>query len=153
MLNVSHNPKQKVVLITVQVMEIERGLVRRGIENPPKVTVLREDVPDRASEWAEERPRQEEELAALEKERDEFVRQLHDQLKTIGVGLGLLRLQRDVGLAEEAKATLAALHDDFQVLLHGVEGEKEHPLAMPRKKECKPQTPCSCRTTATSGNF
>ena len=121
MLELSRKPNQKIVLITVQVMEIKRGLVH--LDTPPEVTVLREEVPDRASEWAEERSRPEE-PAALEKARDEFVRQLHDRLKTIGVGLGLLRLQLDVGLAEEAKATLAALHDDFQVLLHGVEGER-----------------------------
>ncbi len=142
MLVLSRKLKEKIVLptlnITVQVVEIKRGVVRLGIDAPPEVPVLREGVPDRTSEWAEKRTRQEE-PAALEKAQDEFVRQLHDRLKTTGVGLGLLRLQLDVGVTEEAKATLAALEEDFQVLLHGVEGEIENSLATPPNKACKPQ--------------
>src|SRR5260370_1247876 len=142
MLVLSRKLKEKIVLptlnITVQVVEIKRGVVRLGIDAPPEVPVLREGVPDRTSEWAEKRTRQEE-PAALEKVQDEFLRQLHDRLKTTGVGLGLLRLHLDVGMTEEAKATLAALKEDFQVLLHGVEGEIENSLATPRNTECKPQ--------------
>jgi CheY-like chemotaxis protein len=47
------------------------------------------------------------------------------------MGLGLLRLQLDTGLTDEARATLAALHTDFQLLLHGVAGEVENRLAEP----------------------
>ena len=57
---------------------------------------------------------------------DQITRQLLDRLKTTGVGLGLLRLQLDAGMTEEARTTLASLQNDFQFLLHGVK-ETEKP--------------------------
>jgi hypothetical protein len=39
--------------------------------------------------------------------------QLRDRLKTTSMGLGLVRLQMDAGLTEEASTTLASLQDDF----------------------------------------
>jgi hypothetical protein len=51
--------------------------------------------------------------------------QLRDRLKTTSMGLGLVRLQMDAGLTEEATTTLASLQDDFQLLLLGVENPKE----------------------------
>ena len=46
-------------------------------------------------------------------------------MKSAGVGLGLLRLQLDAGLPEEARTTLSSLQDDFQLLCRGIEGELE----------------------------
>src|SRR5229473_5412072 len=51
---------------------------------------------------------------------DQTTRQLRDRLKTTGVGLGLLRLQLDAGMTEEARTILASLQNDFQLLFHGV---------------------------------
>ena len=51
---------------------------------------------------------------------DQITRQLLGRLKTTGVGLGLLRLQLDAGMTEEARTTLTSLQNDFQLLLHGV---------------------------------
>jgi hypothetical protein len=56
--------------------------------------------------------------------------QLQDHLKTTGMGLGLLRLQLDTGMTEEARTTLHSLQNDLQLLLHGVE-EIEKPRAKP----------------------
>ncbi len=47
------------------------------------------------------------------------------QFKTTCIGLGLARLQIDVGLAEEARKTLASLQEDFQFLLHGLQDRTE----------------------------
>ncbi len=47
------------------------------------------------------------------------------QFKTTCIGLGLARLQIDMGLAEEARRTLASLQDDFQLLLHGLQDRME----------------------------
>src|SRR5438874_8031130 len=58
---------------------------------------------------------------------DQITRQLLGRLKTTGVGLGLLRLQLDAGMTEEARTTLALLQNDFQFLLHGVK-ETEKPV-------------------------
>ena len=61
---------------------------------------------------------------------DPITRQLRDNLETTGVGLGLLRLQLDAGMTEEARTTLASLQNDFQLLLHGVK-ETEKPTVKP----------------------
>jgi hypothetical protein len=61
---------------------------------------------------------------------DQTTRQLSDRLKTTGVGLGLLRLQLDAGMTDEARTTLSSLQNDLQLLLLGVK-EMEKPLAKP----------------------
>jgi hypothetical protein len=45
---------------------------------------------------------------------DPFTPQLRNRLKTIGMGLGLVRLLQDAGRTEEARTTLAALANRFQ---------------------------------------
>jgi hypothetical protein len=70
-------------------------------------------------------------------------RQLLDRLKTTGVGLGLLRLQLDVGLIDDARCTLNILQEDAQLLLHGVDGETETPQDT-RKKVFKKKQPSRC---------
>jgi carbon storage regulator CsrA len=130
MLVLSRKLKERIVLPTVhtaiQVLEIKRGTVRLGIDAPPEVTVLREEVPDRRKEWAssESRPA---DHPAVNGRNDPLTRQLLDRLKAHAVGLGLLRLQLNTGLAEEARTVLSALQQDFQLLLHGVEGELDRP--------------------------
>ncbi len=50
------------------------------------------------------------------------------------MGLGLLCLQLDSGLTEEARQTLAQIQDDFQLLRYGVEGEIAGPTVPPPAK-------------------
>ena len=64
-------------------------------------------------------------LIAVHGKNNRVTSQLRDRLKTTSMGLGLVRLQMDVGLTEEASTTLASLQDDFQLMLHGVENPKE----------------------------
>jgi carbon storage regulator CsrA len=132
MLVLSRKLKEKIVLpslgTAIQVLDIKRGVVRLGIDAPPEVKIFREEIPDRKTEWGAKETRPQSSPAAEERG-DNLARQVHDRLKATGVGLGLLRLQLDAGLTEEAKATLAALHQDFQLLLHGVEGELENQSA------------------------
>src|SRR5439155_17816747 len=59
---------------------------------------------------------------------DQITRQLRNNLETTGVGLGLLRLQLDAGMTEEARTTLASLQNDFQLLLHGVKETEKPPV-------------------------
>ena len=59
---------------------------------------------------------------------DQITRQLLDRLKTTGVGLGLLRLQLDAEMTEEARTTLASLQNDFQLLLHGAKETEKPPV-------------------------
>jgi CheY-like chemotaxis protein len=62
------------------------------------------------------------------------------RLTATGVGLGLLRLQLDAEHTVEARATLAALQNDFQLLLHGVAGElaarpRSSPATVPKRQK------------------
>jgi hypothetical protein len=70
-------------------------------------------------------------MRALHSRVDQITRQLSDRLKNTGVGLGLLRLQLDVGMTEEARTTLASLQNDFQLLLHGVKETGRPPVKLP----------------------
>jgi carbon storage regulator CsrA len=137
MLVLSRKPKEKIVLPTlhtaIQVLEIKRGVVRLGIEAPPEVSVLREEVADRTAQWSTP-PTCPKEQITVERKQDPFRRQLCEKLRTTGCGLGLVRLQLDAGLLEEAAATLARIQADFQVLRYGVEGEMEDsPAPAPAK--------------------
>jgi carbon storage regulator CsrA len=142
MLVLSRKCQEKIFLptirTTVQVLEINRGSVRLGIDAPPEIRVLRAEVPDRAAQWEAE-PIQPKGCPAGNGKHDSFTRQLHDRLQTTGVALGLLRLHLETGQPEEARATLAALHEDFQLLLHGLKGEMEEPLPPPTTRAPKGQ--------------
>jgi carbon storage regulator CsrA len=142
MLVLSRKVKEKIVFPTintaVQVVEVRRGVVRLGIEAPPEITVLREEVADRSATWRpvkdcpEARPED-------EVEQDQFKHQLQDRLKTTAVNLGLVRLQLDAGLLKEATVTLARLQDDFQLLRYGLEGELEKQPVKPPVNTRKPR--------------
>jgi hypothetical protein len=67
-------------------------------------------------------------MRALHSRIDQITRQLPDRLETTGVGLGLLRLQLDAGMTEEARTTLASLQNDFQLLLLGVKETGRPPV-------------------------
>lgn len=64
-------------------------------------------------------------MIAVHGRNNRFGGQLRDRLKTTSMGLGLVRLQMDAGLTEEASTTLASLQDNSQLLLFGVENLKE----------------------------
>jgi sRNA-binding carbon storage regulator CsrA len=116
MLVLSRKLKHKIPTVNSAVNSKGR-LVRLASDTPPKIPAPREEARARV---AESRAR-----AAAEVKQDKFKRQLSAWLKTTGMGLGLLRLQLDAGLFEEARAAVACIQNDFQLLRHGVEGETE----------------------------
>ncbi|HLN33101.1 MAG TPA: response regulator [Gemmataceae bacterium] len=130
MLVLSRKLNEKIVLPTlntvVEVLGIKRGTVRLGISAPPDVTVLREELPDRTTEW----DRSETYPPALEdvqegSQAEHSMEQVRDRLQTAARGLGLLHLQLDVGQIDEARATLAAIQDDLQLLRFGLDAVPE----------------------------
>src|SRR6266853_2469308 len=124
MLVLSRKLHEKIVLptlkVAVQVVGIKGGAVRLGIQAPREVAVLREEIPDRAAEWAEQEALPAA-AAAREPKSIKFWQPLRERLKSAGVRLGLLRLQLDTGLTEEARQTLTGIQEDFQLLCYGVE--------------------------------
>jgi two-component system, OmpR family, response regulator len=115
----------------VQIVGIKGGVVRLGIEAPPEIAVLRDELYDRAAERRAE-------VAPAESQLAKFRRQLRNRLRDTGVGLGLLHLLLDAGASEEAKATLQRIRDDVCVLRYGVEGELMQPAAHPPVPARKP---------------
>ena len=86
---------------TVRVVTLKRGVVRLGIEAPPAVTVLREELPAAVRPTGAQPPGPEGTAPAAE--RDHFL-----QAASRSLGLALLRLQ--AGRAGDAEALLQELH-------------------------------------------
>lgn len=59
---------------------------------------------------------------------NQFTHHMRNRLKTIGLGLGLVRLLQDARRFEDAKTTLYSLENGFQ----GIEANR------PSQKPCKP---------------
>jgi two-component system, OmpR family, response regulator len=135
MLVLSRRLKEKVLFpgidTAVQVLSVKGNVVRLGIEAPPEVIVLREEL-----------ARQTSPAAAVEKPRDvgnpdavrlaALAQQLRDRLKTTAVNLGMVQLLLDAGLADDAKEALARVREDFQLVRYGLDGELEGPPEKPK---------------------
>src|SRR3954467_14416131 len=80
---------------SVQVVAIKPGVVRLGVEAPPQVTILREEVPDRGAAARGKAPAAEPAAAQL----SQLNALVNSRLKVTGVGLELLRRQLGAGLA------------------------------------------------------
>ena len=138
MLVLSRKPQEQIVLptlgVTVQVLAVKGHTVRLGIDAPPDVPIRRAELPDRAAEWgppADGAPGR----AATAGACGPDPLRLRGRLATTGVGLGLLRLLLDAGQTEDARATLAALQQDLQLLLHGLDGEADGRPPSPRRQK------------------
>jgi carbon storage regulator CsrA len=129
MLVLSRKLDQKVLLpavdVSIKVVDIRGGVVRLGIDAPPEVTVLREEVPDRRAEWGDKRALSEPTTGRTVSK--DLLQQVHERLRTTGVGLALLSLELDAGLIADAKTSLAQIRDDLRLLRIGLEGELDVP--------------------------
>jgi carbon storage regulator CsrA len=118
MLVLSRRLNERIVLpainATIQVLGVKPGVVRLGIDAPPDVRILREEVQDRTAEWAAK------DTAAAENNVLFRLRDLNHRLRNYlngtNVGLALLSRQLQAGLLEDAQATLAKIDKDFQAL-------------------------------------
>jgi carbon storage regulator CsrA len=56
----SRRLQEKIVLpglgVTIEVVAVQPGVVRLGIDAPPEVTILRSELFERAAEWEEPEP-------------------------------------------------------------------------------------------------
>lgn len=135
MLVLSRKLNEKILLpgthTAIQVIGIKPGVVRLGIEAPPEVVVLREEIPDRSSEWRaapKTVPVQEEKLKAVGD-------LAASRLKMARAELAILRRQLQEGHMLEAEITLEKLDDDIRALRQRVRTETDDraPIPMPRK--------------------
>jgi carbon storage regulator CsrA len=138
MLVLTRKPNEEVLFpatgTAVRVLGVKKGAVRLGIQAPPGVPVLRGELRDRTSE---SRPAEPVRAGQTGGAPGRLHGQLLARLEATGVGLGLLQLQLDAGLSDDARATLVGLRDDFRLLRLGVEGEvgglAQSPPTPPRK--------------------
>jgi two-component system, OmpR family, response regulator len=123
MLVLSRRIQEKVLFPTipavVQVIAVKSGVVRLGIEAPPQVPVLREEVQRRAAEDQASRtqPREHADLPQLR----EFRHLLRNRLNVTRIGLALARRQVQAGCPEDVALTLAKIEQDCELLQQRVE--------------------------------
>jgi len=118
MLVLSRRLNEKIVFpgiqAAVKVVAIKAGVVRLGIDAPPEVTVLREEVPERTAEWGPAHAAPADGVAA-----DKLPKLHHLLRKRLGIntiGLDLARRQLQDGRFQDAQATLDKLQEDLRLL-------------------------------------
>jgi carbon storage regulator CsrA len=125
MLVLSRRLNEKIVLpslgVTIQVVAIARGTVRLGIEAPPEISVLREELHKRHAEWAPPTPPKPKEVANTRLQ--EFTRMLANRLKVTGIGLRLLRNQLAQQDYREMTVTIEKLDEDLDLLRRRLDAE------------------------------
>ncbi len=140
MLVLSRKLHERIVLPTIgaaiEVVAIKPGVVRLGVEAPPDVTILREEVPDRAREWAPApapagNPNAEAELRRLREI-------LRNRLRIAGKGLEQAREGLRVGHLEDVEMIVERLSEDLRLLSRRFEEQPAPPrkpvaAARPRK--------------------
>lgn len=132
MLVLSRRTNEKIVLpelaVSVQVVAIKPGTVRLGIEAPREVTVLREEVAQRAEQWhAPAGPSAEVQLTQLR----ELVAK---RLRISALGLDLLRQQLETCNTHHAALLVDKLAEDLGLLLNRLEPEGRQPAGRGSRK-------------------
>jgi carbon storage regulator CsrA len=136
MLVLSRRSNEKIVFpgfaTSVQVLAIKSGVVRLGIQAPPEVTCLREEVHQRRAEW--QAPEAAAPPRGVPSTFQELNQLINNRLHVASVGLAQLREQLQAGFIQDAEMTLAKIDEDWQLLRQrlGHEVEKAR-LRVPRK--------------------
>jgi sRNA-binding carbon storage regulator CsrA len=108
----------------IEVVALQGGTVRLGIEAPEQVRVLRDGLPDR-SEWGSEQPATLHQLNRLVEKRLEITRQ----------GIEELRGHLLVGRTEDAEAVLEKIDEDLHLLRRRVRREVEEMMQAAREEK------------------
>jgi carbon storage regulator len=112
MLVISRKLNEKIVFpgsnIAIRVVAIKPGVVRLGIEAPREVCILRAELEQRTKQSQAEPPSGQ---ACLERPE----RVARHCLKTVSMGLGLMRLQLRTGAIRDVDGALDRIQSDVQV--------------------------------------
>jgi carbon storage regulator CsrA len=125
MLVLTRRPNEKIVFPTirteVQVLGMHGGQVRLGIQAPPQVSVIREELRDRTNpreggdcEPARRQIRTEESMR-------EICHHIRNRLNDIGLTLGVMRCRLQRGETGAASESLNKLEEDFRILKEELE--------------------------------
>ena len=124
MLVLTRRLKEKIVFPSiqteVQILGMKGGQVRLGIDAPPQVTVLREEVTGPQETWDANRAAAEWSPAGSESLR-EVGHRLRNRLNDVGLNLAVLRQQLRQDQAAVADLTIIRIEDDLQQLRRELE--------------------------------
>jgi hypothetical protein len=81
---------------------------------------------------------------------DQVSDQMHNRLKTTGMGLGLVQLLRDLGLTKEARKTLSSLEIGFQSVAEVSDKPSQNPCKVNRLKGVSNRFSLRARTNCRS---
>jgi carbon storage regulator CsrA len=116
MLVLSRRLREKVLFpginTTIEVVAVKGNQVRLGIEAPPGLLVLREELQNRPAVLAEPAP-------AAESAASQFRALRHlvrNRLNVTSIGLGLLRQQARAGLTDDLERTITKMEEEMQML-------------------------------------
>jgi carbon storage regulator CsrA len=112
----------------IEVVAMQSGTVRLGIDAPEKVRVLRDALPDRATEWGQDAPATLHQLNRLVEKRLEITRQ----------GLDEMRQHLQGGRTEDAEALLEKIDEDLLMLRRRVRREVEDMMQTAREQTIPP---------------
>jgi carbon storage regulator CsrA len=106
----------------VQVLEMKGDQVRLGIEAPPRVAVLREELTGPQENWGANEPGTSWPPAGSDSLR-EVRHRLRNRLNEVGLNLAVLRQQLQKGQAANADSTISRVENDLQQLRQELEEE------------------------------
>jgi carbon storage regulator CsrA len=140
MLVLSRRSNQKVLFpninTAVQIVSVKGGTVRLGIEAPPEVRILREELQDPDKEWRTMAPP----VESAERRVRELRHLLRNRLNVLTLGLGLLRQQAREGWSNDLEQTIAKMEEEMQMVRQRLERDAARaplPLPTPDRKACK----------------
>jgi len=107
----------------VQVLAIKSGAVRLGIEAPPEINVVREEILDPSHHETQREASRE--VPAAEAASRRFKHQVRNRLNAAGIGLAVLRKQLNAGNIHDLEATLAKIDSEVRALRENVESALE----------------------------
>jgi carbon storage regulator CsrA len=114
---------------SVQVVSVNPGTVRLGIEAPPEVAVFREEVRHRLTREGQEGTHGE--SPPIDARLRQFTQLLGSRLEMSHTGLAVLRRQLQGGLREAAELTLEKIESELLMLRQRLEREAERAASRP----------------------
>jgi carbon storage regulator CsrA len=122
MLVLSRRPNETLVFpglaTTIQVVSIQKGVVRLGVEAPEHVRVLRGELPDRDAEWAARPP-------ALAPPRPAINSLVEKRLAILRRGLDEIQRSMSADRTDEAELLLDKLDEDLRLLRQRLHSEAD----------------------------
>jgi carbon storage regulator CsrA len=139
MLVLSRRLNEKLVLpdlnTSIQVVSLTPNAVALGVEAPQEVRILREEVPDRRTEWS---PTTDTVSPLLLIEINQM---LQKRLDVARRGMAVMREQLEAGDREAAATTLASVDDEIAMIQRRVQQEVTRAIRppLPRTESDSPQ--------------